>query len=390
MIVLKNAKVITPFRTLKCTDLYVDGSRISRITPSGDKAPDGAKVIDCKNRIVCPGYIDLHTHGAGGADYNDASLQAFETASHSLMKCGTTGVLATVYPKQKDELLNNIAKLVEFCANHETLNNIFGIHLEGPFLNPMFKGAMNENMLWETTYENWKDLYYVGGDFIKLMTIAPEIPGAMKIIHSASMRGVIPSIGHSDATYEEMLTAVDFGAAQVSHVFNAMRPIHHRDPRVLVGALVIHELKTQVIADCIHIDPAVLRMIYQIKGASGIILVSDSIRATGCKDGKYPSAGLTITVKGRKAYLPDGTLAGSTLTLDEAVRNMHKMVNVPLEEAIRMATLNPARVVRIDHKKGIIAVGKDADLLVLNKDLKVLYTIIGGKIAYSKDKDKKD
>jgi N-acetylglucosamine-6-phosphate deacetylase len=217
------------------------------------------------------------------------------------------------------------------------------------------------------------------------MTIAPELPGALEVMRMAAHDGVILSIGHSEAQYEDIETAIDNGLSQVTHIFNAMHPLHHRNPGVLTGALLKRELKVQLIGDGVHVHPAVTRLLYQLKGAEGILLVTDAISATGRPDGKYALAGREITCRNGQAYLRDGTLAGSTVTMERAVGTLVRNVGIPVAEAVRMASLNPARVLGLDHRKGVLAVGKDADCVILNDDYTVDMTIIGGEVVYRKN-----
>lgn len=203
-------------------------------------------------------------------------------------------------------------------------------------------------------------------------------------MRAAARKGVVLSIGHSMATYDEIELAIDNGAAHVTHIFNAMRPFHHRNPGVILGSLLRNELKIELIADTLHVHPAVMELLLKLKGANGIILITDSIRAGGMHEGEYEFADQKVFMKEQKAYLADGTLAGSTLTLNKAVKNMIQTANAKETDAFRMASLNGAKVLNIENRKGILAAGKDADLIVLNDDYEVEMTIIKGKIAYEK------
>ena len=217
------------------------------------------------------------------------------------------------------------------------------------------------------------------------MTIAPERPGATEVMRAAAREGVVLSIGHSMANYAEIEVAIDNGAAHVTHIFNAMRPFHHRNPGVILGALLRNELKIELFADTLHVHPAVMELLIKLKGANGIVLVSDSIRAGGMHEGEYEFADQKVYMKEKKAYLEDGTLAGSTLTLNAAVKNIIETANAKITEAIRMASLNGAKVLNIENSTGILAVGKNADVIVLDNEYEVEMTIINGKIGYRKN-----
>jgi N-acetylglucosamine-6-phosphate deacetylase len=262
---------------------------------------------------------------------------------------------------------------------------VWGIHLEGPFINKELHGAMKAEYLWEPNVERWNKLYAVSQGYIRLMTIAPELPGVEEVMRAAAKNDVVLSIGHSSASYQEVLNAIDNGAAHVTHMFNAMKPFHHRNPGVSVAAMLHNELKVELIADSIHVHPAVMKLIYQIKGDGGILLITDAIRASGMPDGEYTFMEQKIFVKKKKAYLEDGTLAGSTLTMEQAIKCMVELVEVPLTHAVRMASLNGAKVLGLEHHKGILAVGKDADLVVMTKDFEVQMTVYEGKIKYQRN-----
>jgi N-acetylglucosamine-6-phosphate deacetylase len=264
-------------------------------------------------------------------------------------------------------------------------SNIRGIHMEGPYLNKQFKGAMNENYLWKPSLESWEKIWEASNGYIRIMTIAPEIPGAVRVMQEAAKRGVVLSIGHSTASYDEVEDAIDNGAAHVTHIFNAMQPFHHRNPGIILGSLLHNELKIELIADTLHVHPAVMQLLLKLKGANGIVLVSDSIRAGGMHEGEYEFADQKIYLKGKKAFLKDGTLAGSTLTLNLAVKNMIEEAGAKITEAVRMASLNGLKVLGLSHKKGILAAGKDADIVVFNENYEVELTIISGKIVYNKN-----
>ncbi|MBX2976988.1 MAG: N-acetylglucosamine-6-phosphate deacetylase, partial [Ignavibacteriaceae bacterium] len=263
-------------------------------------------------------------------------------------------------------------------------SNIYGIHMEGPYLNPELKGAMNEGYLWKPSIESWEAMWEASKGLIKIMTIAPELPGAIEVMRAAAKKGVVLSIGHSMATYDEIELAIDNGAAHVTHIFNAMRPFHHRHPGVILGSLLRNELKIELIADKLHVHPAVMELLLKLKGANGIILITDSIRAGGMHEGEYEFADQKVFMKDQKAFLEDGTLAGSTLTLNMAIKNLVESANAKITEAVRMASLNGAKVLNIENRKGILAAGKVADIVVMNDNYEIEMTIIKGKIGFQK------
>ncbi|HEX9614395.1 MAG TPA: N-acetylglucosamine-6-phosphate deacetylase [Bacteroidota bacterium] len=378
-----NAKVVTPFRIIDRGVVVTEGSKIAAIGEVDDIAvPSSAKRYDLEGMILTPGFVDVLVHGGGGHGFADMNREALKGISEFFFTHGTTGMLAALYSKSEAEMIADVTRIASYIETSAG-SNIWGIHLEGPFINPELHGAMKVEYLWKPDVEAWQRLFEASKGHVRLMTIAPELPGVEEVMRVAAKEGVVLSIGHSAVTYAEVLTAIDNGAAHVTHMFNAMRPFHHRNPGLVTGALLHNELKIELIADGIHVHPAVMKLLYNIKGDGGIVLITDAIRACGMQDGEYTFMDQSITVKDQRAYLADGTLAGSTLTMERAVRTMVELVDVPLTNAVRMASLNPARVLGLSHRKGILAVGKDADLVVMNKDFEVQMTIFEGAVKYS-------
>jgi N-acetylglucosamine-6-phosphate deacetylase len=382
---LKNIKIITPFRIVENGTIVINGKQIANMGRSSDVViGEGIPVYDLKGKTVTPGFIDLLVHGGGGKGFADDSNESIKTISDFFFSHGTTGMLASLFSKRIDLLKKDVDRIATYSETHKD-SNIWGIHMEGPFINPEIKGAHKIEYLWEPNVDMWNDLNSSARGSIKLMTIAPELPGNIDVIRSAASQGVVPSIGHTLALYDDIEKAIDNGAAHVTHMFNAMRPFHHREPGIMVAALLRNELKVELIADGIHVDPIVMKLLHNIKGSGGIILVTDAIRASGMPDGDYHFMDQKIIVKEKRAYLENGTtLAGSTLTMEEAVRNMVRLVGVPITDAVRMASLNGAKVLGLEHKKGILAVGKDADLVVMDDEFNVHATIYEGMVKFQK------
>lgn len=382
--VFRNVTVFTPFRKIDDASVIVQGKQIAELGRSEDiRIPDDADIFDLDGYMMAPSFIDLHVHGAVGIDYIEAEEADMRQISDFMLSRGVTGVLATVYPKPKRELIADVRRITEYIRQHPRHNVIRGIHLEGPFLNREMHGAINPDYIWEPSREDWADLRDAGRDYVRLMTIAPEIPGAVEIIRDAARHGIVSSIGHSRAEYEDIRVAIDNGAAQVTHIFNAMAPFHHRNPGVLAAAFLHGELKVQLIADGLHVHPAIIEMLLKLKGQNGIILISDAMAASGYREGSYSFGDQEVTVDASGARLADGTIAGSVATLDIGVKTLVEQAGASPNHAFRTASLNPSRVLGTEHQKGILAVGKDADLVVMNQQFNVVMTILSGEITYN-------
>ncbi|MBZ0201332.1 MAG: N-acetylglucosamine-6-phosphate deacetylase [Ignavibacteriaceae bacterium] len=383
-IALVGGKIITPFRILNNGTIIIKDKKIYELGKAADvKIPDQYKVIDVSGKMISAGFVDLLVHGGNNYGFADEAEESIQVVSDYFLANGSTTVLASLFAKPEEKLLNDVRRIADYIDAHPN-SNIKGIHMEGPYLNKELKGAMNESYLWKPSVESWNKLWEAGRGYIKIMTIAPELPGAIEVLRAAANNGVVLSIGHSMADYADIEVAIDNGAAHVTHIFNAMRPFHHRNPGVILGALLRSELKIELIADTLHVHPAVMELLLKLKGSNGIVLVSDSIRAGGMHEGEYEFANQKVFMKNKKAVLEDGTLAGSTLTLNNAVKNMVETANAKLTEAFRMASLNGAKVINMESHKGILAAGKDADIVVLNDDYSVEMTIIAGEIGFQK------
>jgi N-acetylglucosamine-6-phosphate deacetylase len=379
-LVLENATAITPFRREPQCTLILRGGKIAFMGRADDAARlRNGQRLDLTGHYVLPGFIDLHLHGGYGYDFADERPQAVDEISRFHASGGTTSMIATLYAQPVDRFKKSIRRLREYCESAGPHRILEGIHLEGPFLNPELHGAIPAENLCPGSIEVFRELVDAGGPWVRVMTIAPEMPGAMDVLREAALvhnghdgpegSGVHPlhmSIGHSRATYEQIAEAIDNGLDGVTHIFNAMVPMHHRKPGVLAGTLLRDELFVEVIADTFHVHPAVLQLLMKIKNYDKIILVTDAIRAAGQPD---------------LSHAPD-TLAGSTLTMDAALRTMITHAGASLEQAAQMASLNAARVLAWKYRRGILAVGKDADLAVLDSDLRVKMTVKAGKVVW--------
>jgi N-acetylglucosamine-6-phosphate deacetylase len=355
--------------------VLVDDGRIGAVGPRDSiTIPRGAREIDLGDSAIAPGFIDIHVHGAGGRDLMDPQRGAIETVSRVLARHGTTSYYPTTVTAPRTDTLQSLEFLARYIEeagkSPSALAQPLGIHMEGPYISVKRRGVHPVESIAEPTLEAYRRVARAAGGKLRIMTIAPELASAPEVIAEMIATGVQPSIGHTDATYDQAERAVELGARQATHTFNAMRPFAHRDPGVIGAVLTDPRIKAELIADGVHVDPTAIRVLYQSKGDRGIVLVSDGTSGTGMPDGIYPVAGLPIEVKdGVCRY--QGALAGSVLTLDRAIRNMRSFLGLRPEQAIRMATSNTAELLGIRDRKGALKPGADADLVVLTPELEV-------------------
>lgn len=335
---------------------------------------------------LVPGFIDLHIHGAGGADTMDASFSALETISKSLVKEGVTGFLPATITAAPDTIKNTLKVAASYMSQQAKIPGaeVLGIHLEGPFLSKEQPGAHKLEYLIPPNIELFKTWQEASGNNIRIVPIAPELPGSIEFIKYLKQQNIVPSIGHTNATLEQANAGIAAGAKQCTHLFNCMPQLHHRSANALLALLLSDEIKAEIIADGFHLHPEIVKLTYKLKGAANSLLITDSMRAKNLADGVYDLGGQQVTVHEGHAKLASGTIAGSTLHLDLALRNMMHYTGCSFTEALRMATINPAKQINLFHRKGSIAAGKDADLVVLNERYEVQMTISRGQIVFQK------
>jgi len=341
---------------------------------SGMSLPAGATEISAADQIATPGFLDIHIHGAGGHDVMEGTEDALRTVSRTVAAHGTTSYVATTVTASPEDICKSAEGISRYIAlQHQAADSraeVLGIHFEGPFLSPVRRGVQPAEWLKLPSADLLERFIAASGGHASLLTIAPELPGALLCIDAARKSGLIVGIGHTDATYEQARAAFNRGARHAVHVFNAMRPFSHRDSGVIGAVLTSTEVTAELIADGVHVDDAAMRLLLQAKGAGGVILVSDGISATGMPDGKYMLGSFEVTVSGGVCRNAEGKLAGSTLTLDRALRNIVGL-GTSLGDALRMLTLNPATLLGIECKKGSLRVGADADIVLLDESLNV-------------------
>jgi N-acetylglucosamine-6-phosphate deacetylase len=377
-----DAKIIGASEPIDRGWCLIEGNRIHSLG-SGDApqsfAHTSATRIDCHGSALLPGFIDLHTHGALGADFVFGKTDEIKKISAFFASHGVTGFLATTYAARQSEITAAI-DTIQSVMGDEPGARILGIHLEGPWLNPLNAGAQSIANIRAATLE--EALPYLGSGLIRLVALAPEIIENQWMISACKGRNITVAAGHTAATFAEMQVAVQLGITQVTHCFNAMGSLHHREPGVVGAALSMAELNCELIADNIHVHPAVMDILVKAKTPRGVILITDSISAAGMPDGIYSLEGQPVTLADGAARLADGTLAGSTLTMDAALRNFEAATHLPLEEIWMCSSLNAAQAIHLEERKGRIAPNYDADLVLLDSNLHVQLTVIEGQVCF--------
>jgi N-acetylglucosamine-6-phosphate deacetylase len=366
-------RALTP--TIEITDagILIREGTIEAIGPrSGMTLPTGAQEIRADGQTAIPGFIDVHIHGAGGHDVMEGTGEAFRSITRKVSEYGTTSIVATTVTASTDATLRAIEGIAGYIARqHETDEphaEVLGIHFEGPFISKERRGVHPAEWIQLPSAETLSRFLKAAAGNARILTIAPEVLGAAPCIDAAREAGLVVSIGHTDATYEQARAAMARGAHSATHVYNAMRPFSHRDPGVIGAVLTTPEINAELIADGVHVEEAAMKLLLLAKGSEHVTLVSDGLSATGMPDGKYMLGGFEVTVSGGVCRNAEGTLAGSTLTLDRALRNIVAL-GIPLPDAVRMLTLNPAILLGIEYKKGSLRVGADADILLLDEGL---------------------
>lgn len=371
---------------LKPGCLLIRNGKIEQVHPDDQPSECSVdRVIDGNGHLLIPGMIDVHIHGADGYDMMDGTLGSVEAVSNACARTGCTSFLATSVSSSL-ESLNTMVSTVSKSINKEPGAQIAGIHIEGPYLNVKRKGMQNEQFLRHPDVEEMKQILQNSGSLIRMVTLAPELPGGLEMIEFLKDRGIIVAVAHSDATYEEAKRAFRTGASHVTHCFNGMRPIHHRDPGLILAAFEENQVSVQAIVDDVHLHPATVRLIYREKGADKMVLITDALQAMGMGDGTYLFGGHEVTVSDGVARLVDGTLASSTITMNKALEKTVR-TGIPLHEAVTMATQTPADLLGLPNK-GRLVPGADADIVLLDKHFDVMWTMVNGKMVYQQTGDR--
>lgn len=346
------------------------------------------KVYDCTGKqFVIPGMIDIHVHGATGFDFMDGTYEAFKEIGIALAKEGITSFLATTMTNPIQNINNTLKNLAEFREkyNEPGIPEMIGIHLEGPFINKEQKGAQPEDSIISPNADLFKQWQRLSGNSIKIITYSPELDSDFELLSELKKLKVIPSMGHTNASYDEAINAINQGVTHATHLFNGMKSFHHRDPGA-VGAAILHDdVYVEVILDGVHFHPDLLQLIVKMKTLEKVIVITDGMRAKGMPDGEYDLGGQRVSVRDGKCLLiSNNSLAGSILTMNNARLNLEKWLDLSIHEQILITSLNQAKRLEISSRKGSIGIGKDADIVVIGQNGEVDLTICKGTIAYER------
>ena len=363
---IKSCDIYTPLRVIKKGSILIQGEKIAKVGQIDDsKIPPGTKILDFSQRLAVPGFIDIHLHGGGGVDFLDSSPDSISKALKAHLKNGTTSLLPSIMTTSHKHALDTIRTFIDIKRSIPDIPDIIGLNLEGPYISMEKSGAHRTQYIRKPSLTEVQEYIKASEGNIKIMTVAPEIEGASDIIHFLSKQNIIPSAGHTNANYEQIQQAVNLGVRLATHLFNAMRGIAHREPGAAGALLLNDDVYTEAVADGIHLHPSILDLIARVKPIEKIILVTDASKYYGISQG----ASLTR----------DGKLFGSTTALSLALKNMAQFTAISFEKILRMVTINPARLLRIESQKGILKRGSDADIVILDREINLSDVFFRGK-----------
>lgn len=386
---IRNAQLIDAATDIARGEIVIDGGSIQAVRDTGNAAgnqDDRGSVIDATGMIVMPGFIDVHTHGGGGFNLHTTDVTEIHSYARWAPTTGVTSFLIAVVGapgKMPDRQLETAVLALEGQGGRTTGAEPLGIHLEGPYISAARRGAHPTSWLRMPGEEETERLLALANGYLRLLTIAPELPGAGQMIARLVEAGITVSMGHTDATYEQAQEAIRLGVTHVTHCFNAMRPLLHRAPGPLAALAQAKGVFGELIADGVHVHPAAADALVKLLGPERTIVITDAQAPAGVSDAAFEFAGQPTRVIRGAARLSDGTIAGSILTMDQALRNMLQMTEVTLQQAVGMLTFNPARSIRVAHRKGCLHAGYDADVLILDQSLALQATICCGTVTFA-------
>jgi N-acetylglucosamine-6-phosphate deacetylase len=369
--------LITPFKTIENGQVEFDDKKIRYI---GLSRSLNGRIDEYGDSLVTPGFIDIHIHGLGGFDAMDSEANSIQKMSSHLVQRGVTGFLPTLQTAPHDELLDALDRAVKAAKTESIGAKVLGIHLEGPYLNREKIGAQREYIR-EPTRHDLEEIIAATDHTLKIVTLAPEVKGGLNAVRLLTGHNILVSAGHTNASYLEACQAFEAGVSQITHLWNGMRGIHQREPGIIGAGLTNENVMVELIADCQHVHPLVLGLTVRLKGANKVALVSDSIKPAGLPDGDYIFEGRKYHLNDGLIKLSSGVIAGSSICLDDAIRNMVEKVGVKIPDAIQMATDTPAKALGLQDK-GRLETGYDADIVVMDQSFHILETIVKGKTMY--------
>ncbi len=384
---ITGGRVITPFREIPEGVVLVRDGRIAEVGAAGAPGiPAEAERLPAEGCTIVPGFVDIHVHGGAGADFMDGSPEAAAAVCAFHARGGTTSLLATLRTGPLADIVRALAVLREAGPRTPAGASVAGAHLEGPYFAPAEAGAQPPGAMKDPDPAEWSCLLDFS-DIVRRMSVAPELPRALELGRELVARGIVASIGHTAATLDEMVAAVEAGYSHVTHIYSSMSGLRRvrafRIPGAIEAALLLDELSAEMIADGRHLPPSLIRLILKAKGPDRLCVCTDAVRVAGFPSGEHTSAGRTVLVEDGVAKLPDRSFfAGSIATMDRCVRTMVQEVGLTLREAVTLATINPARFMRLDDERGSLTPGKRADLVVLDHALAVRMTIVEGRVVY--------
>ena len=385
-----NARIITPYRIIPLGSILVTDGVITDVS-EGDLVAADAVAIDAKGKFVAPGFIDIHIHGGGGHDFMDGNETAFLKIAETHVQYGTTAMLPTTLTSEKEGLLETLTIYEEANKKNWKGSQFLGMHLEGPYFAMSQRGAQDPRYIRDPDPEEYEAVI-AHSSSIRRWSAAPELKGAIEFGRYLRKHGILAALAHTDAVYEEVIDAFDNGYTLATHLYSGMSGVMRRNAfryaGVIESAFLIDEMDVEIIADGVHLPAPLLKLVYKIKGADRIALITDSMRAAGMPPGKSVlgnlKTGLPVIVEDDVAKLPDrSAFAGSVATADRLVRNMISLADVSVIDAVRMMTSTPARIIGVSDRKGSLAKGKDADIVIFDEKIKIDTTIIGGSVVYT-------
>lgn len=383
-LLIRGGTLLTPFEAIDDGALFARDGVIERVGTRAELSDVHADVeIDAAGRIVCPGFIDLQVNGGGGALLTDEpNADAVERMTRAHARFGTTAMLPTIVTSPEERLAEGLRAVRDVTGRSLGGARVLGAHMEGPFISTIRKGAHDERFIRQPDLAMFERLLDATGGTLRIVTIAPELSHALDLYAMAVSAGTIVSIGHTDATYEEALRGVEAGATFSTHVFNAMRPLTQRDPGVIGAVLESDRITAGLIPDAVHVHPSVLALVARAKGVERTALVTDAMPPVGAPSPEFLLERRRIIVRDGACYTDDGVLAGSALSMNEAVRRMHELAGLPLIDCVRMATETPARVLGLENELGVLKPGARADIVICGEHIVISKVFVGGEIVY--------